>query len=72
MVAALPGLLGENPTLAVETNFGFEILKNRSFLFMLLQILCLSNICLVSKIKKTGAFSTSAALSQDIPGSRKA
>ena len=72
MVAALPGLLGENPTLAVETNFGFEILKNRSFLFMLLQILCLSKICLVSKIKKTGAFSTSVALSQDIPGSRKA
>ena len=31
MVAALPGLLGENPTLAVETNFGFEIFKNRSF-----------------------------------------
>ena len=56
MVAALPGLLGENPTLAVETNFGFEILKNRSFLFMLLQILCFSKICLVSKIEKQEHF----------------
>ena len=47
-------------------------LRTGVFLLMFLPILCPSKICLVSKIKKTGAFFTSAALSQDIPGSRKA
>ena len=64
---------GRKPNTCRQDKFWFWDLKEQKFFcWCFVPILCPSKICLVSKIKKTGAFLTSAALSQDIPGSRKA